>query len=270
MSEPRFDILFAGETVAGADRNAVADNLGRLFKATPETVARLMGGGTHVLKRGADADTARKYESAMERAGARAILRECPAEPAAPAAAPPRAAAAPSAPSAPSPIIPASALAAEATGAPAPAPAPVSEAALSLAPRGADVLAPHERRTVEAVVVDTRGISLASVFMAPPGDDRPPPPPAPDTSHISIAAPGADLRAGQHASAPPPPPDTSSLSLAAPGARLGPEDERPPVPVPDLEGITLAPPGAPLEEIRSERKPVNPDISGLSLAPERR
>lgn len=265
MAEPRFDILFAGETVSGADRDAVADNLGRLFKATPETVARLMGGGTHVLKRGADAETARKYESAMERAGARAILRECPAEATASAPPPPRET---PAPPASAPAMPARTMTADVPAATSPAPAP--ETAFSLAPRGADVLAPHERRAVEAVVVDTRGISLASVFMTPPGDDRPPPPPAPDTSHISIAAPGADLRAGQSPSAPPPPPDTSSLSLAAPGARLGPEDERPPVPVPDLEGITLAPPGTPLEEIRPERKPVNPDISGLSLAPERR
>ncbi len=257
MSEPRYDILFAGETLGGTDRNTVADNLGRLFKATPETVARLMGGGTHVLKRGTDRETALKYESAMERAGARAILREASSEavPAAPAQ---------------SPAAPAAAPARTATAQPAHAAAKaVAEPGFSLAPPGADVLAPHERRTVQAVAVDTSGISIASVFMTEPTYNRPPLPPAPDTSHISIAAPGADLLECHHAPAPPPPPDIAALSVAAPGERLAPKDERPPVALPDLEGITLAPPGTPLEEIRPERKPVNPDTRGLSLAPAR-
>ena len=226
MSEPRYDILFAGEILAGNHRDTVADNLARLFKATPETVDRLMDGGMHVLKRGTDRETALKYESAMQRAGARAILREVAAE---------------SAPTPPPPQTPAPA--------PVPAdPAPARTAGpdatgLSLAPPGSEVLAPHERRSVDAVVVDTSGIALASVFAAPSGTDRPPPPAAPDTSHISIAAPGADLLEGHHAPAPPPPPDTAALSLAAPGALL--------------------------EELKPERKALNPDTSGLSLLPER-
>ena len=250
MSEPRYDILFAGEILAGNHRDTVAENLARLFKATPETVARLMDGGTHVLKRGTDRETALKYESAMQRAGARAILREVAAE---------------SAPTPPPPQTPAPA--------PMPAdPAPARTAGpdatgLSLAPPGSEVLAPHERRSVDAVVVDTSGIALASVFAAPSGTDRPPPPAAPDTSHISIAAPGADLLEGHHAPAPPPPPDTAALSLAAPGARLAPQEERPPIAPPDPQDITLAPPGALLEELKPERKPLNPDTSGISLLP---
>jgi hypothetical protein len=185
-----------------------------------------MDGGMHVLKRGTDRETALKYESAMQRAGARAILREVAAE---------------SAPTPPPPQTPAPA--------PVPAdPAPARTAGpdatgLSLAPPGSEVLAPHERRSVDAVVVDTSGIALASVFAAPSGTDRPPPPAAPDTSHISIAAPGADLLEGHHAPAPPPPPDTAALSLAAPGALL--------------------------EELKPERKALNPDTSGLSLLPAR-
>jgi hypothetical protein len=226
MSEPRYDILFAGEILAGNHRDTVADNLARLFKATPETVDRLMDGGMHVLKRGTDRETALKYESAMQRAGARAILREVAAE---------------SAPTPPPPQTPA-----PAPVPPDPAPARTAgpdATGLSLAPPGSEVLAPHERRSVDAVVVDTSGIALASVFAAPSGTDRPPPPAAPDTSHISIAAPGADLLEGHHAPAPPPPPDTAALSLAAPGALL--------------------------EELKPERKALNPDTSGLSLLPAR-
>jgi len=226
MSEPRYDILFAGEILAGNHRDTVADNLARLFKATPETVDRLMDGGLHVLKRGTDRETALKYESAMQRAGARAILREVAAE---------------SAPTPPPPQTPA-----PAPVPPDPAPARTAgpdATGLSLAPPGSEVLAPHERRSVDGVVVDTSGIALASVFAAPSGTDRPPPPAAPDTSHISIAAPGADLLEGHHAPAPPPPPDTAALSLAAPGALL--------------------------EELKPERKALNPDTSGLSLLPAR-
>jgi len=225
MSEPRYDILFAGEILAGNHRDTVADNLARLFKATPETVNRLMDGGTHVLKRGTDRETALKYGSAMQRAGARAILREVAAE---------------SAPMPPPPQTPA-----PAPVPPQPTPARTAgpdAAGLSLAPPGAEVLAPHERRSVDAVVVDTSGITLASVFAAPSDTDRPPPA-APDTSHISIAAPGADLLEGHHAPAPPPPPDTAAFSLAAPGTLL--------------------------EELKPERKALNPDTSGLSLLPAR-
>jgi hypothetical protein len=244
MTEPRFDILFAGEILQGFSRESVEENIARLFKASPDTVARLMDGGTHVLKRGTDRDTAIKYETALERAGARAILRAAAVEPAA---------AATSAPPAPAPAAPAPVAATSTPG-----------SALSLAPAGADMLAPHERRAIEAVAVDTSGITLASPFMANAGTALTPPP-APDTSHISIAAPGADLREGRSSPAPPPPPDTSALSLAAPGELLAPADERPPVALPDLDGISLAPPGTPLDEIKPDRKPLDPDTSGLSI-----
>ena len=69
MSDERFDIVFGGELLEGFAPATVADNLARLFKATPETVARLLDGGTHTLKRNVDAATAAKYRSAMERAG---------------------------------------------------------------------------------------------------------------------------------------------------------------------------------------------------------
>lgn len=225
MGEERFDIVFCGELLAGFTPATVADNLARLFKATPETVARLLDGGTHTLKRNVDAATAAQYHGAMERAGARALSRPLAAR----------------------------------------AAAPVPAAELGLAPPGGELLMAHERREGSAVDVDTSHIRLASTFAAPAAEDRLLPC-APDTSHISIAAVGADLLPGRESAAPPPP-DTSAITLAEPGALLGPHREAPAIAVPDISHISLAPPGAPLDELRPERRPVTPDTSALELAP---
>ena len=246
MSDSRFDILFGGELLPGFAPEVVGENLGKLFKATPETVIRLLAGGVHALKKGADLETALKYQAAMQRAGAKAILREVPPTAAVAAGATPA--------SQPAPAAPVTATAA-------------SGAALGLAPGGGELLEPHERNAAEPVQVDITGIKLAPVFAAPPGPAGPPAPPAPDTSHISIAAPGADLLEGHQSPPPPPAPDTSSLSIAPPGERLAPAVERPPIPLPDLSAISLAPPGAPLAELKPERKPLQPDISTLALTP---
>jgi hypothetical protein len=226
MSEERFDIVFGGELLAGFAPATVAENLARLFKATPETVARLLDGSTHTLKRDVDAGTAAKYQDAMERAGARAMLRRLAPEPAA---------------------------AAHAAG-------------LDLAPPGVELLAAHERRPDTVVEVDTSHIRLASAFATTTEEQRPLPAP-PDTSHISIAAVGADLLAQREAAAPAPPPDTSAITLAEPGALLGPREVAQPVVVPDISHISLAPPGAPLDGLRPERHAVTPDIGALELAP---
>ena len=231
MSDERFDIVFGGELLAGFAPSTVADNLARLFKATPETVARLLDGGMHTLKRNVDAETASKYRSAMERAGAHATLRPLAPDPAAaaPDAAPPA-------------------------------------AGLDLAPPGGELLAAHERRPETVVEVDTSHIRLASAFATPPEEQRSLPA-APDTSHISIAAVGADLLPERAVQAPAPPPDTSSITLAEPGAVLGPQGVAQAIVVPDISHISLAPPGAPLEELRPERRTVAPDTSALELAP---
>ena len=243
MSDSRFDILFGGELLPGFAPEVVGENLGKLFKATPETVTRLMAGGVHALKKGADLETALKYQAAMQRAGAKAILREVP----------------------PEAVVTASAVPAPQAASPAPV-TPAPGATLSLAPSGGELLEPHERHAPEPVQVDISGIKLAPAFAAAP-EPGAPPPRAPDTSHISIAAPGADLLEGHQSPPPPPAPDTSSLSIAPPGERLAPAAERPPIALPDLSAISLAPPGTPLDELKSDRKPLQPDISGLALTP---
>jgi hypothetical protein len=236
MSDARFDVLFAGKLMPGFTAETVRGNLARLFKASPDTVDRLLDGGTHVVKKNVDRDTALKYQEGMLRAGVQVQLRLCVVDQ-------------------------------NSTSARAASTAAAGRTAWDLAPPGVELLAAHERQVPAPREIDTRHIKLASVFAATRDDGRAAPPPAPDTSHLSLAAAGTDLLAGQAPEEIPPAPDTQHLSLAAPGTPSTPAHTPPPVVPPDISGLTLAPAGAPLDEIRPTRKPVNPDISGLQLEP---
>jgi len=253
MDQDLYDITFSGQLMDDVDVDQVSQNLQKLFKSSPDTIARLMNGATHVVKRRTDMDTARKYIVAMQRAGAIAAIRpaEDTTQPVAPVAAP---AATP---------VPSSA------SAPTPEPVKVDtteaqDGTLTLAPPGTEVLRADERALVTPVQVNTDHIGLASVFSEAPAQ-TPPPPPAPDTSHLSAAEVGADLGTGAAPGPAPVMPDISGLDLAEVGARIGQELNELPLPEPDLTGLSLAEPGAPLDEIKPHRQPINPDISHLQL-----
>lgn len=222
MSDERFDIVFGGELLGGFAPAKVADNLARLFKATPETVARLLDGGTHTLKRNVDAETAAKYRSAMERAGARALLRPLAPEPAAALElAPPGGELLAAHERRPdcavevetSHIRLASAFT-PATAGQAPLPAAPDTSHISVADVGADLL---------------------------PQREAPAPAPPPDTSAITLAEPGAVLGPQGVAQAIAVP-DISHISLAPPGAPL--DELRPErrAVTPDISALELAPP----------------------------
>ena len=64
-------IVFTGEVQAGHDRDKVKARLASLFRITdPARVERLFNGTPITLKKGLDADTARKYQAAIIKAGA--------------------------------------------------------------------------------------------------------------------------------------------------------------------------------------------------------
>lgn len=71
-------------------------------------------------------------------------------------------------------------------------PDPATSSALTLAPAGSDLLAPHERRQTTATAPDTSHLSLAEpgVRLGTPTESRATPP---DTSHLSLAPLGAPL-----------------------------------------------------------------------------
>jgi len=79
MSEPLFNIVTFGLTKPGADRAAVAENMSRLFKTTPEKLKPYFAGGRKVIKSNVDELVAEKYRVALDKAGLVITIEEAPA-----------------------------------------------------------------------------------------------------------------------------------------------------------------------------------------------
>lgn len=185
--DSRYNIYFSGGILDGHDRDTVCRNIGQLFKANAATLDKLFSGKPQLLKRSCDHETALKYQQAMARAGARAIVRPVEA-----ASTPTQASAAPAMTKAER----IAAIAAGAESAPrdraAESATPQDSTGIQLAPAGTEVLRADERKVVPPRDVDTSELSLAAqgTRLAAPAAV---PPPAPDTEHLSVAAVGADL-----------------------------------------------------------------------------
>lgn len=200
MSEARFNVVFAGEMVAGADPAKVRENLAAAFKMDVSKVEALFSGKRVVVKKDADQATAMKFRAVMKQAGAVCDLERIGDE-------------------APTPVAE--------TPAPAPAqaaPAPVAPAARPAS--FAEAPAPVKGGSLETVgTIRMGGTGFSGPFeVAPAGADMAdkhegPPPIVPDVSHFSVAPPGADM--GQKKEDKPPvTPDISHLSIAPPGSKL--------------------------------------------------
>ncbi|MFT4521042.1 MAG: hypothetical protein ACI9JM_003453, partial [Halioglobus sp.] len=74
--EARYNIYYAGQIIDGHDAVTVRKNLAKVFNADEATLNKLFSGKAQLLKRDCDKDTALKYKSAMQTAGALPILRE--------------------------------------------------------------------------------------------------------------------------------------------------------------------------------------------------
>ena len=237
MTDGKFDLVFRGELVPGADLAQVKSNLARLFKMDPTKVEKLFAGKAIVLKRNMDLDAAGKYRVAIKKAGARVdTIPSRPAEPAQPkgvAEPQPQRQAARS----PSPQ--------PATDAREPAP-PLPEVSevdggLSMAPVGTDVLSSGERQEVPPRQVDTSGLSLREAGGQLVDDNEKSAPPAVKVAPqgLDLAPAGADVlrpderRAGAEVKV-----DLTGLELAPPGDRLE-APKTPPPPAPDVSRLSL-------------------------------
>lgn len=67
----RFEVVFSGQLVAGAELASVQANMARLFQADGQRIALLFSGRRMVIKNNLDAAGAEKYRLTLERAGAR-------------------------------------------------------------------------------------------------------------------------------------------------------------------------------------------------------
>ncbi len=264
--EKRYNIYFAGEILDGRDSSSVRVALAKLFNANEETLERLFSGQAQLIKRECDKATALKYKQAMERAGARPLIKLA-AEAAAPAA-PPAEAPSPSA----AEKIAALAAAPDAlryrgpgdTPEREPAPAADSEpdtGSLDLCPDGTEVLRPEERATPSPVDIDTSGLSLdaAADRLSP---EPPPPPASPDTSHLSLGEAGETIPTLASGLSPLDP-DTSGISLAPEGTDFSDcAGKDAAASEPDLSGIELAPPHTEvLQDHERDKHPDGPPVA---------
>ncbi|MGI1680075.1 MAG: hypothetical protein K6L75_15140 [Cellvibrionaceae bacterium] len=76
MSEPKYDIIFRGDVVAGNNIVEVKQRLGQLFKIEAAKVDALFTGRAVPLKRNVDLHTAEKYKAILLKAGAQVSLKD--------------------------------------------------------------------------------------------------------------------------------------------------------------------------------------------------
>lgn len=114
------------------------------------------------------------------------------------------------------------------------------------------------------------GTAIVELTLADPGvtlgAGAEPAPPPPDTSHLSVAAPGSDLLEGG-AAAPPTVVDDPGWELAERGADLG-QIPRAEQPVDVAADFNLAPLGADMDQRQRPAPPPAPDTSHLNLEDE--
>ena len=187
--EARYNIVFRGELVSGADPDQVRRNLAQLFKMDPERVEKLFTGKPVVLKKETDQATAMKMRAALKKAGAECEMKalggdEGPAQP----QSPPAQSQAETSPAAESRGSDPGASPGESQ----PEAAPVSS--------GSGVSMEDKPANLETVgTIRTGGTGFSSEFeVAPAGADleeggSDEEPVNPDISHLSMAPPGTDL-----------------------------------------------------------------------------
>jgi hypothetical protein len=219
----QYEIVFKGEVMPNLELEKVATAMAALFKTQPEKIASLFSGEAHTLKSGLNRDAAEKYRDALKRTGAIVYLRRAGVA-----------------------THPAQARTTTRNG-----------GGLSVAPMIGDLIRPQERPRVVAVDVDTSAIELADNDGSPLAPPAPPAPDAPDTSHISVAATGADLNPDRPPAPVPPAIDTDAISLApVDPERLVAAAPAQDHPVPDTSALQLEPAG---EILKSHEKPPAPE-----------
>ena len=280
--DPIYDVCFAGEVLQGQDLETVKLKIAKLFNANDTTLEQLFSGKTQLLKRGCDRETALKYKKAIEQAGAKPVIRkwnqttttESPKTAPQPTTPPPEA---------PKPKLTAAeriALLAAApdvnSGTPETAsdvttstaqPSSDEEAgAFDLAPTGADMLRPEERRADVTADIQTSDIELMLVG-ADLSDGAAEQASAPDVSHLSMGEVGEDipnLAQTQELISP----DISAIALSPEDSDFS-DCARTPAPELDLDlsAIELAPSGEDMldSQYRTSTVEAPPQTDHLSL-----
>lgn len=192
MAEGEFQVVFRGEITGDQPVEVVKQQLGNLFRMSPERVEALFSGKPVVVKKNIDEATAKRLEQAFLRAGAACEVRgSSAASTAAPAT--------PDASAATEPAVERSAT--------RPEPGPSGRNAGSIAAAGdpnhtvVELAVPDSFEGLEidtsdaplttpgskpAPEIDTSGLSLAADDAGPLSERKPPPPADIDTSGLSM------------------------------------------------------------------------------------
>lgn len=202
--QKQYDIFFAGETLDGHDPETVRASLGRLFKADSATLDKLFSGARQRIKKSCDQATAVKFQKALHAAGAKVEVRLLDSE-----SDDTHAGSQAPAPQSPSVRAP------EARVEVAPTThTSGSDPDFGLAPVGADVLRPEERREQAPASIDLSHLSLGELGERLAPEDAGAQPNVPEP-HFDLAEVGSNL-ADISVKTPPPAPDVAYINLAPP------------------------------------------------------
>jgi hypothetical protein len=222
MADPRYDIYFRGEILAGADEVQVKSAIAKIFKADTEKLSLLFSGKVNTIKKSVDKTTAAKYQQAFKQAGAKAVITLSKA----------------AAQIADTPVPATKAETSKVESASIKT-KPDTDDSWDVLPSGSDLLKPNERRNIPVTEVDTSGIKVVSPFAEIEMVEKIVPP-APDTAHISIAAVGEDMNPERAAPVADLELDLSAFTVAEAGARLMDKKEKKIPAAPDTNHIKLA------------------------------
>ena len=222
MADPKYDVYFRGDILAGADDAQVKAAVAKIFKADAAKLALLFSGKLNTIKRSVDKATAAKYQQAFKQAGAKAVITVA------------KAAQVQTAPEANANVESAKTNVDSAKT----ESKPVSEGSWDVLPSGSDLLKPNERRNTPDAEVDTSAIKILSPFAEIETIEKVVPP-APDTTHISVASVGEDMNPERAAPIADLDLDLSAFSVAEAGTRLVDKEEKKVPAAPDTNHIKL-------------------------------
>ncbi|MBV1882926.1 MAG: hypothetical protein KUG82_14910 [Pseudomonadales bacterium] len=244
MNGELYQVVFTGQILEGAELPDVKRKVAKLFNASDKQMKLFFSGKRVVIKNKINKTTAKKYQMALEKAGAQCQVEKLDVTPSAPVKEERPASMAPS------------------NGAAPVASKDVVPNAIQLAPVGADLVA--KSKDVPPPAPDVSHLSVSDLGATLGVESKEPPPPQPDITHISVAEAGVIL-VDKDDTPPPAAPDVSQISLAAAGESLlltAPSEAPAP---PDVSSISVAPLGSDLTDAIEEVIVKLPDVAHLSL-----
>lgn len=248
MNQPLYDIYFTGQLVEGTNIETAKINAAKLFKSTPENMAKLFTGKPQALKRGIDKATTLKYKAAFHQAGLLVSIRAQQTNTEAPSTTEPE-------------------IKTSTPASPAVNNTDSTKDNWSLAAVGSNVLSADERATPITSDIDTSTIKMVSTFIEPEAVPTAEPPPAPNTNHISVAQTGEDLLVEKPEIIPPLPLNLDAITLAPTGSDLE-QIQDSSIPLsPDISALSIAETGVDLLEGQVKLAPPSaPDTTHISIA----